>query len=553
MRKIYLALLMVFAIGLSRNANAQLTDGCLAPDFTAQDINGNTWNLYSILDQGKTVVIDISATWCGPCWNYHNTHALRDFYNLYGPPGTNEAMVFFVEGDAATGLADLQGLTAGTQGDWITGTPYPIIDSRAIATSFAITAFPTIYMICPDRTVRRVGQQTATQLNTSRAACFISAHVNDAGITNSSTCLNGTLAACNDVNVQYRLCNYGSAPLTSVDVTLTVNGNTVSTTNWSGGPLATYESTVVTIPSVAGTTGNNTATITVSNPNGVADPGATNNANSVPFIIYPQVGGPAVADGFTASTFPPAGWILLNGGSSPTWTRHATAGFNSFGSAKMDFYNSPSGNIDALQLPSMDFSAQTNGILTFDLAHARYSSSTNDNLKIKVSTNCGISWATVYNKTGAALATVANQTASYTPSNAADWRAEMVDLSSYTGNNNVFVKFEALSGYGNNLYIDNVNMTFTTGVQSIMKDIAFGMYPNPASSRTSIDVVLDKRDDVTVEVHNKVGALVYSYSEKGLSAGEYSYDIVTTDYAKGVYLVTVRTSEGASMKKLVVN
>lgn len=149
-------------------ANAQIPDGSIAPDFTATDINGNSYHLYDLLDAGKAVFLDISATWCGPCWNYHNTHALRNLWETYGPDGTDEAFCFLIEGDAATNTACLygpSGCVGGTQGDWVTGTPYPIVDDANIANSYQISYFPTIYFICPiDKKVYEAGQQSMAGL-----------------------------------------------------------------------------------------------------------------------------------------------------------------------------------------------------------------------------------------------------------------------------------------------------------------------------------------------------------------------------------------------------
>ena len=149
-----LLLLFLLAAGVTRPLQAQIAPGAIAPNIVATDINGNNWNLYDLLDQGKTVFLDVFATWCGPCWSYHNSGALDDFYNQYGPDGTNEIMAFMIEGDGSTTMADLQGTGGNTVGNWITGTPMPIIDNSGIASDYQIRYFPTIFMICPDRIVR---------------------------------------------------------------------------------------------------------------------------------------------------------------------------------------------------------------------------------------------------------------------------------------------------------------------------------------------------------------------------------------------------------------
>ncbi|MCD6013684.1 MAG: hypothetical protein K0Q79_3546 [Flavipsychrobacter sp.] len=150
---------MILLFLLTKSSMAQVSDGSIAPDFTFTDINGISRNLYSYLDQGKYVALEVSATWCLPCWNYHNSGTMDSLYDLHDDPGDHTWKVLFVEGDAGTNLADIQGTGTNTQGNWTTGTQYPIMNPSSGASlndflaGYNIVFWPTLFVICPDRKI----------------------------------------------------------------------------------------------------------------------------------------------------------------------------------------------------------------------------------------------------------------------------------------------------------------------------------------------------------------------------------------------------------------
>lgn len=177
MRKALNYLSLTVGIMFSSLSFGQLPNGSTAPNFTLTDINGNSHTLYDYLDAGKTVYIDFFACHCPFCWNYHNSNALSNLYDQYGPnTPTDDVFVFAIEYDPNNGTNEFYGISGNTQGNWVAGTNYPQINPEgsartSIISDFAVNYYPLIYAICPDRTITVIGTKNTTQLYAHVATC----------------------------------------------------------------------------------------------------------------------------------------------------------------------------------------------------------------------------------------------------------------------------------------------------------------------------------------------------------------------------------------------
>ncbi|MFT4903380.1 MAG: hypothetical protein ACI84S_001087, partial [Thalassomonas sp.] len=294
MKKILL--IAIVALLSFNNAQAQLPDGSIAPNFDLTDLNGTSHELYSYLDNGYTVFLDFSAVWCGPCWGYHIGGTLEDLFENHGPAGmsgvspstTDDVMVFMIEGDGNS-LDCLNGLNcSNTYGDWVNGvndtdsasgvTLYPIIctdgtaNSTAVTSDYSIGYWPTIYMVCPDRLTNEVGQ-SSNPYGAISACPPPASNDNDARTFDYA---GETLTCEGDLVPEIMIQNYGISNLTNLSIEVKVNGNSQSITPWTGN-LATYATDNVILPALTGLANNDAVTIDVSQPNNYADADPTNN------------------------------------------------------------------------------------------------------------------------------------------------------------------------------------------------------------------------------------------------------------------------------------
>jgi len=150
---------------------AQIQEGEIAPNFSVVDVNGINHDLYTTLNQGKTVVLHFFATWDSFSWDYLQSGELQAFNALYSDLGSGITEVWSIESEPSNGLAQLQGPEAMTGvsatqtfGDWITGNNVTIIDNSDVSGLFGLGNLPAVLVICPDALVAIAGEYSSENL-----------------------------------------------------------------------------------------------------------------------------------------------------------------------------------------------------------------------------------------------------------------------------------------------------------------------------------------------------------------------------------------------------
>ncbi|MDX2174065.1 MAG: T9SS type A sorting domain-containing protein [Bacteroidota bacterium] len=364
----------------------------------------------------------------------------------------------------------------------------------------------------------------------------------------------------NSINPSVAVKNIGSNSITSLTITPYIDGvaQTVYTTAVS---IASGATSTVALSTYTATSGSHTFSVNINGVSG-GDVNTANNTGSSSFALVQTYFPGPVTEGYVSTTFPPTNWFKTNAdGGAANWSRNSTAGVapSGAGAAKYDFYNNAViGDSDDLFLPPSDLTGITSPSLTFDVAYAFYTAVPNnesDKLEVFCSTNCGATWTSIYMKAGTTLTTAPLTTAAFVPT-ALQWRNEVVALPAGASNNpSVLVKFTATSDYGNNLYIDNVNLgqATVTAVKSIAaSEFNVELFPNPSSEFTNLNVTTKNASSAKVLVYNTIGQLV---SEKAVTLNE-GFNNITIDtktLSNGVYNVVLSSSNGSIAKKLTVS
>jgi PKD repeat protein/photosystem II stability/assembly factor-like uncharacterized protein len=277
---------------------------------------------------------------------------------------------------------------------------------------------------------------------------------------------------------------------------------------------------------------------------------------------YIQVGGSTLPfeEDFETGTLADRNWEVRNPDLDNTWENYLieTTGNHT---ARMQFFGYyHMAQRDQMISPYLNFSEFTNVYLTFDHAYAQRFSQ-KDSLIIYVSQGCEDDWTRIWamGPDGNGIFETAPASGyEFIPAVNDDWCGSgwgascfTLDLSQWAGAKNMRIMFESYNNLGNDLYLDNITVTNTTGNLNIIPaEGTFTIYPNPGTGYFTL-ISSGITGQIQVEVFNARGQSVMNDNFTN-SHEAYQQTLNLSGLPKGIYIVRMTSGDKVQNRKLIL-
>lgn len=262
-------------------------------------------------------------------------------------------------------------------------------------------------------------------------------------------------------------------------------------------------------------------------------------------VVTASPGGTAVpySEGFETIALNTAGWVVENPDNNNGWELFSGAAATGTKSVRLQNWIGNTNGVDALITPAFNASNISGAQMNFKYAFAAKNNNDASSLRVLVSGNCGTSWIPRLTKSGTTLRTTSNTSASYLPVTA-HFVNQTVNLASaqFSGQSVALVKFEFSNDQGNNIYIDDINITGVVGTGEELASLyAFEAFPNPAADRMTVRIQSDFNADVRFELMDMAGRTM-EVIQMQRTSGQISAELNGKGLS-GVYLLRVYVND----------
>ncbi|MCB0707067.1 MAG: choice-of-anchor J domain-containing protein [Saprospiraceae bacterium] len=303
---------------------------------------------------------------------------------------------------------------------------------------------------------------------------------------------------CNpDPELIFEIGNAGNTTITDLDLHLYEGDDLNTSITWTG-VLLPNNTTEINMPVTNLAYGSNNLKLILSDPNGNADQNSLNDTlvNSLEIVDLSAGALPPFGEGFEAGLLPPENWFVNNPDQDYYWDLSSFYGAYLSSSNSMIFENywvgeEAIGRLDQLISPIFSFETVLDPNLSFDLAYPDPGSDFySDTLSLYWSSDCGENWSLLWQQGGVELASAPTPFGfnNFEPDNSDDWRTVEIDLSILGGLPAVQFQWENKSGWGYDLYLDNINVEGEVVLSDEEAPVfdQVQIYPNPTTGKIII-------------------------------------------------------------------
>ena len=255
-------------------------------------------------------------------------------------------------------------------------------------------------------------------------------------------------------------------------------------------------------------------------------------------------------------------WYTETTNNSVNWEITDEAAYSGNKSVRLNGLGAPNGENAALLSQTFEMSAfdsTGNATLTFKYAARKRLGSSQDKLRVYISSNCGQHWAKRKELKGDQLYTVdGTQSVTFVPQSQDEWREiTITNIIPVFFNSKFRIKFELVTQNGNVVYLDDINLfnPLTVSVPSADRiKNSVRIYPNPSSSEVNIELQApDELSNLDVNMYDISGRLIQRVYSGRLSGAKQSFRVDVSNLPNGLYFIQFNTPHGQFTEKLVVS
>ena len=309
---------------------------------------------------------------------------------------------------------------------------------------------------------------------------------------------------------------------------------------------------------VFNTSGEYDVTLTVTNPAG-------SSSKTVPKmvrVLNPIINNLPVVNDFSGGL---GNLTVLNPDGGITWSPVNITSCNQDGDTAyfVENYIYSSYGQDEILLPvNLDLTQIAHPTLHFRVAYAPYYDGGFfiDSLKVLISADCGSSFQTIFRSGGEALSTTTSgigpnnlyEYDPFSPQNCEEWRDVTLNLDDYVGKY-VTIKFLNQSGYGNNMYLDDIGFTGDSlvGVNTFENPLRFNIRPNPVVNTAWVEGYSNQSETLIWSFFDATGQQLWHRSIP-VNGGHWEMSLAMEAIPVGVYWLEIKDEAGKAWMQKVV-